>query len=83
MYKLILSDKAHKELRKINDKDYLRISDKILILENEPRPVGSIKLQAKNAYRLRVGNYRILYEIDDENKRVLVYKISDRKDAYM
>ena len=82
MYELKLSDKAHKDLKKINNRDYLKISDRILILENDPRPIGCIKLQGKNAYRLRIGSYRILYEIDDGNKIVFIYIVSDRKDAY-
>ena len=72
MYELKLSDKAHKDLKKINNRDYLKISDRILILENDPRPIGCIKLQGKNAYRLRIGSYRILYEIDDGNKIVFI-----------
>jgi mRNA interferase RelE/StbE len=49
----------------------LKISDKILNLENELKPMGCIKLQDENAYRIRVGDYRILFEVNEEEKKVL------------
>jgi mRNA interferase RelE/StbE len=54
----------------------------MLQLENEPRPTGCINLKDKNGYRIRIGNYRILYEIDDLGKVVSVFKIAHRKEAY-
>jgi mRNA interferase RelE/StbE len=54
----------------------------MLQLEREPRPIGCIKLKDKNGYRIRIGDYRILYEIDDAVKEVSVYKIAHRKEAY-
>ena len=44
--------------------------------------MGCIKLQDENAYRIRVGDYRILYEINEEEREVLVYRIAHRKDVY-
>ena len=82
MYKVRISSQAVKELDKISAKDFERIDDRILSLEINPRPMGSIKLKDENIHRVRVGNYRILYEIDEKNKIVDVYKVSHRKDVY-
>jgi mRNA interferase RelE/StbE len=55
----------------------------LLGLAEDPRPAGVEKLaNAENTYRIRQGNYRILYEIDDHARRVRVMKIGDRKDVY-
>jgi mRNA interferase RelE/StbE len=51
-------------------------------LKENPRPVGCKKLTNEEGYRIRVGNYRILYTINDANKLVDVFKISHRKDSY-
>jgi mRNA interferase RelE/StbE len=51
-------------------------------MENNPRPDGCIKLSDSEEYRIRVGIYRILYEIDDDRKIVSIYKIEHRKDIY-
>jgi mRNA interferase RelE/StbE len=59
-----------------------RISEKILTLEDNPRPSGSQKLRGEENYRLRVGDYRVLYTIDDKARRVLVYGVAHRREAY-
>ncbi|MBK8553358.1 MAG: type II toxin-antitoxin system RelE/ParE family toxin [Ignavibacteria bacterium] len=82
MYKIKLDQNSKKDLDKIEYQIVRRIFDKIKSLEDEPRPYGSIKLKGENAYRLRLGNYRILYEIDDKKKVVYVYNVLHRKDAY-
>lgn len=60
----------------------MKISNKILELETDPRPIGSIKLQGKESYRIRAGDYRILYDINDKTKEVFVYNVLHRKDAF-
>jgi mRNA interferase RelE/StbE len=56
---------------------------RINALATDPRPVGSEKLEGDgNKYRVRQGNYRIVYSIDDRNKIVVITKIGDRKDVY-
>jgi mRNA interferase RelE/StbE len=56
MYKILISNRAIKELQKIDNANYLKISDKILSLENVPRPIGSLKLTDDEGYRIRVGS---------------------------
>ncbi len=47
-----------------------------------PRPHGSIKLTAEEGHRLRVGDYRVLYRMDDPNRQVFVYRVKHRRDVY-
>jgi len=82
LYKIKLDNNARKDLDKIEFDIAKRIIDKIKLLENEPRPFGSIKLKGENAYRIRMGNFRILFEIDDKIKEITVYNIAHRKDVY-
>lgn len=58
------------------------IVDAIATLGADPRPHGSKKLTGSEAIRIRVGNYRIVYELDDEKKTVTIFKVGDRKDVY-
>ena len=59
-----------------------RVVDAIAELAEMPRPAGAKKLVARDALRIRVGDYRIIYEVDDETKTDQVVVISHRKDAY-
>lgn len=82
MYEIFIPKNIQKELDKISDSDYKRIYEKILQMELNPRLIGSIKLSDSNEYRVRVGVYRILYEIDDKAKKVFIFKVEHRKDVY-
>lgn len=81
MYKIRYEASVKKELDIIPDKDYSRIEKAILALKLQPRPFG-IKKIGPNDWRIRIGNYRILYEIDDKEKMVTIYRVKHRKDAY-
>ena len=82
MYKIGLSNKILKQLEKLNDSVYLKLSQKIFELSNNPRPNGCLKLTDFDGFRIRVGNFRILYTINENTKEVVIYKIDDRKDIY-
>lgn len=83
MYSLTFKTSARKELDSIADPEFLRIDKAILALKNQPRPYPqSKKLEGENKFRLRVGDYRIVYEIDDKQKTVTVYRVRHRKDVY-
>ena len=61
----------------------MRLTDAMARLADNPRPVGALKLQgAEQRYRLRVGDYRIIYEIHDGLLVVLIVDVADRKDIY-
>lgn len=81
-YTTHLSKKAIKQLDKLADD----IAEPILIaianLEGNPRPVGSIKLKGRDGYRIRIGNYRVIYEIFDSELVIDVVAVGHRKDIY-
>ena len=82
MYDVVLSNNARKQLDKIDFLVSKRIIQKLFELKSNPRPPGNKKLNNLLGYRIRIGDYRILYEINDSDKVVSVYKISHRKEAY-
>ena len=81
-YSILFQPTAEKELNAIPTKFAEQIIRKIDLLKSAPRPMGVKKLKNDTSYRIRVGMYRVIYEIDDKNKIVTVYKIRHRKDVY-
>ena len=81
-YRVVLKRDAERELRRIPQPDLQRIVRKIAALASEPRPVGSQKLSTLERYRLRQGDWRIAYEIDDQARLVTVVKIGNRREVY-
>ena len=81
-YKITLKKKAIKELTKINEPYYSNIKKAIYNLANDPRPSGCKKLKGREAYRIRIANYRAIYEIKDEILLVDVVYVGHRKDVY-
>lgn len=82
-YRVIIERSAWRQLMKLDDKTQDRISDAIYALEKDPRPLGCKKLKgAQFSYRVRVGDYRVLYEVHDDVLVVLVVTIGDRKEVY-
>jgi len=73
---------AAKELDELPKKERRRIVERIQALAEEPRPRGSEKLSGQEKYRLRQGNLRILYEIDDPSLSVTIVKIGHRREVY-
>jgi len=61
---------------------HTRISRGILVLEDNPRPRGTKKLSGREEYRLRVGDYRVLYTIDDKGCVVTVFAVGHRREVY-
>ena len=82
MYSIIIERNALKSLSGIPDKDAKKIENAINELGEDPRPMGYIQLKGRSGYRIRVGNYRIIYEINDDELLVLVVEIGDRKEIY-
>jgi mRNA interferase RelE/StbE len=82
-YKLTIKKSAAKELKDLPQKDANRIAGRIQSLAGEPRPAGSEKLSAQTYYRIRQGDYRIVYSIDDSNCIVDVIKIGHRREIYL
>lgn len=61
---------------------HARISKRILSLEDNPRPSGAKKLAGREEYRLRIGDYRVLYAIDDEEDAITVFAVVHRREVY-
>ncbi len=81
-YKIVIKQSVAKDLRPIPNKDVKRILQRIEQLAQEPRPPGSEKLSSEEKYRIRQGDYRILYKIEDEIVTVFIVKIGHRRDIY-
>lgn len=83
-YSLLISKRAERGLEKIRDKSLLRrIAEKIDALQHDPRPPGVRKLMGSDMdYRVRIGDYRVVYQIDDRARTVLICGVGDRKDIY-
>ena len=81
-YKLLITSSAGKDIEALPKPDRRRIVAKIASLSSDPRPLGCEKLSGRDQYRLRQGNYRILYEIQDLNLVVVVVKVGHRRDVY-
>ncbi len=81
-YRIEIKRSAVKELEAVPAKDRRRITTKIQALAGNPRPAGCEKLSGHDKYRIRQGNYRILYTIADDVLVVTVIKIGDRRDVY-
>jgi len=77
-----LKRSAEKELDNFPSDIYKKVICRIISLKDNPRPRGVKKLTGKNWYRLRVGDYRILYTINSEHKRIDIYSVAHRKEVY-
>ena len=83
MFEIVLERTAEKDLRRLSDEVHDRVIEGISILAANPRPPGSKKLAgSKSNWRIRVGDYRVLYEIADIVRVVRVYRVRHRRDAY-
>lgn len=81
-YKLLILKSAQKQLSKLPARDYRKVKQVILDLAANPRPVHCSKLKYRDGYRIRQGDYRIIYQIQDDVLTVLVVKIGHRRDIY-
>ncbi len=81
-YAVDITRKARKQLEKIDRIQRVQIEDAIEGLAEDPRPVGCTKLEGHNSYRIRVGNYRVIYNVFDGELVVLVVKVGHRRDVY-
>jgi mRNA interferase RelE/StbE len=83
-YRVQIKASAGRELERLGTKaDRARIVERIQALAQEPRPHGGEKLAGHaDRFRIRQGNYRIVYLVDDHHREVTIFKIGDRKDVY-
>jgi mRNA interferase RelE/StbE len=82
-YEVLLNPRARRDLKKLQRAAAERVAVAIDGLASDQRPVGVKKLQGDdNLWRIRVGAYRIVYEIHDDRLVVLILRVADRKDIY-
>ena len=81
-YRIVIKKSAAKEIERIEIKDRIRIIEKIRTLASNPPPAGSKKLSGQDKYRIRQGNYRILYQVIGQELIVNVVKVGHRRDIY-
>lgn len=81
-YTVFVERYAQKQILKIDKKYIPLIKNAIANLADNPRPAGYKKLKGEDAYRIRISNYRIIYEIYDDKVIVLIVSVGHRKDIY-
>ncbi|HJN49370.1 MAG: type II toxin-antitoxin system RelE/ParE family toxin [Pseudomonadales bacterium] len=82
-YEIEVSATAEKQLRRLNQADQIRILTRVTGLSDEPRPVGSRKLRGyEDIYRIRIGDYRVLYSVEDDRLIIIVLKVGHRRGVY-
>ena len=81
-YKIEITRSAAKEIKRLPATDLKKVLAKIVSLSENPRPADGIKLSGEEKYRIRCGDYRILYTIEDWVLVVCVVKVGHRKDVY-
>ena len=81
-YTISIDTHALKSLKKLPTKVQVQIQEKIDGLAEQPRPAGCKKLKGEDLYRVRAGDYRVIYQIEDKILYIAVVKIGHRKDIY-
>ena len=82
-YAIVISKSVQKQIDNLPNDLVERVIEKIQNLASEPRPDGIVKLKGSdNEYRIRIGDYRVRYEIDDESQLVQILQCKHRKDVY-
>jgi mRNA interferase RelE/StbE len=81
-YQVILSKSVQKQLDRLPDEIANRILERFIELETNPRPADVKKLKGRDAWRIRIGDYRVIYEIHDRVLQVIVITIGHRREVY-
>lgn len=81
-YRVSITTSAQRQFKKLPRQIQERTRLKLLSLEQLPRPFGSQKLRASDFYRLRIGDYRVIYSVDDTHKSVKILDIAHRREVY-
>ncbi len=82
MYDILVLPPAQKDLDKLDPSVFERIVKRVRLLAKDPPPQGSLKMTAEEGYRIRIGDRRVLYRVEDDSRRIYIYRIKHRKDAY-
>ncbi|OGW84282.1 MAG: hypothetical protein A2987_01620 [Omnitrophica bacterium RIFCSPLOWO2_01_FULL_45_10] len=81
-YSVEITTSAQRQFKKLSSGIQDRILPKLFSLETHPRPFGSQKLRDSNFYRVRVGDYRIIYSVDDSRRIIKILDVAHRREVY-
>lgn len=81
-YKISILRRAQKELADLPKTEFGRVRDAILDLSENARPSGCKKLVGREGWRIKIGNYRVIYEVKDTAKQITVLHVGHRRDVY-
>lgn len=81
-YRVVIRPSAERDFRSLSKADQERVAFRIRVLADNPRPPGSKKLGDPSIFRVRQGDYRIIYQVDDAQRLVLILRIGHRREVY-
>lgn len=82
-YEVYLERRAEQDLKRLSASNFQRIITHIKALAENPRPAGCRKISgSKNDWRIRIGDYRVIYEVKDEEKAVRIMRVRHHREAY-
>ncbi|MEE9201997.1 MAG: type II toxin-antitoxin system RelE/ParE family toxin [Dehalococcoidia bacterium] len=81
-YQLLILRRAQRELASLPAPEYERVKEAVRKLAGEPRPPGCRKLAGREGWRIRVGDYRVIYEVNDQERTMVVLHVGHRRDVY-
>jgi len=82
-YRIEVTPRARKDLKALSTRERQRVADQIDALKTNPRPQSCEKLKGReDFYRIRVGDYRVIYRVEDKVLLILIVRIGDRKEIY-
>jgi mRNA interferase RelE/StbE len=82
MYRLLIKPSAERDLDRLRGEMWQRVKEAILALRADPRPTGCKKLAGGKGWRIPIGDYRALYDIDDDAQTVTILRVRHRRDVY-
>jgi mRNA interferase RelE/StbE len=82
IYAIAILRRAQRELQRLPLADYERVREAIRALAQNPRPPGCLALTGRAGWRIRIGNYRVIYEINDVQHTVTILHVGHRRDIY-
>jgi mRNA interferase RelE/StbE len=82
LYEVLIPRRVRRRLARLPESVYERVLAALKSLEEEPRPRGSLKMTNRDEWRVRVGDYRIVYNVDDEQRLVTILQVGHRRDIY-
>ena len=81
-YPIAITRSAQKAMAQLSSDMYERMREALVLLGDVPRPHGCAKLRGREGWRIRIGGYRVIYEIDDKLRRITILHIGRRRDIY-